>query len=88
MARLQGDIRDHPLRGFAYPNGDTDDRVCAAVRAAGFDNAVTCEEGRADPHGDRLRLRRIDLQEELTQGPGGHVGNAALAFRLRDRKHG
>ncbi len=86
MTRLREEMGTRPVRSFAYPNGDTDDRVCAAVRAAGFDNAVTCEEGRADPAGDRLRLRRIDLQEELAEGPLGHVDNPALAFRLRDRR--
>lgn len=85
MARLREEMGERPVRSFAYPNGDTDGRVCAAVKAAGFNNAVTCEEGRADPAGDRLQLRRIDLQEELTEGPLGHVDNPALAFRLRDR---
>ena len=87
MDRLQAELSPagHKIRSFAYPNGDTDDRVCAMVRAAGFENAVTCSEGRADPAGDRLRLARIDLQEELLQGLMGEISSPSLAYRLRNR---
>jgi peptidoglycan/xylan/chitin deacetylase (PgdA/CDA1 family) len=44
---------------FSYPYGDHDDRVAAAVRAAGFDAATTTVRGRARPGDDLFRLRRV-----------------------------
>jgi peptidoglycan/xylan/chitin deacetylase (PgdA/CDA1 family) len=72
------------VRSFAYPNGDHDDRVCRAVRSAGFENAVTARPSRTRVDRDPFRIGRFDLQEERNQGLLGRVDAATLAFRLRD----
>lgn len=44
---------------FAYPQGDYDDRVVQAVRAAGYATATTVDQGRAGRKSDPLRLPRL-----------------------------
>jgi peptidoglycan/xylan/chitin deacetylase (PgdA/CDA1 family) len=46
---------------IAYPNGDHDDAVCAAARAAGYALAYTTEKGRNDAATDPFRLRRVSV---------------------------
>lgn len=46
-----------PCEEFAYPYGEHDERVRAAVRAAGYDRAY----GLADDGRDPYALRRVDL---------------------------
>lgn len=46
---------------IAYPNGDHDDAVCAATRAAGYTLAYTTEKGRNDARTDPYRLRRVSV---------------------------
>jgi peptidoglycan/xylan/chitin deacetylase (PgdA/CDA1 family) len=46
---------------FAYPSGDYNPTVTAAVRAAGFTGATTLVAGWASPQGDRLRLPRLQV---------------------------
>jgi peptidoglycan/xylan/chitin deacetylase (PgdA/CDA1 family) len=46
---------------LAYPNGDHDDAVCAATRAAGYELAFTTEKGRNGAGTDPMRLRRISV---------------------------
>jgi len=46
---------------LAYPNGDHDDAVCAATRAAGYELAFTTEKGRNDAGTDPMRLRRVSV---------------------------
>jgi len=48
---------------FAYPNGDHDDTVVAAVGQAGIRIAFTTLHGHVSPTDDRLRLRRISVHE-------------------------
>ena len=76
------------IRTFAYPKGRHDDRVVAAVGAAGFDAAVTVREGLVQAHGDLLVLPRIavrastgtaQLRAKLTRG-------VELYERLRGRR--
>jgi peptidoglycan/xylan/chitin deacetylase (PgdA/CDA1 family) len=47
---------------FCYPYGDHDDRVVAAVRAAGFQAATTTRRARARPGEDPWRLPRIAVK--------------------------
>jgi peptidoglycan/xylan/chitin deacetylase (PgdA/CDA1 family) len=47
---------------FAYPYGEHDDRVRAAVRAAGYERAY----GLVDDGRDRYALRRVDLYRRHT----------------------
>lgn len=46
---------------IAYPNGDHDDAVCAATRAAGYELAFTTEKGRNGGATDPMRLRRVSV---------------------------
>jgi len=46
---------------LAYPNGDHDDDVCAATRAAGYELAFTTEKGRNGAGTDPMRLRRVSV---------------------------
>ena len=46
---------------FCYPYGDADERVTAAVRAAGYAAATTTRRGRATAGGDLCRLPRIQI---------------------------
>jgi peptidoglycan/xylan/chitin deacetylase (PgdA/CDA1 family) len=76
-----------PVPSFAYPKGDHDGRVVAAVRDAGFSRAVTVREGLVRSDGDVLALPRIavrastgtaQLRAKLTRG-------VELYERLRGR---
>jgi peptidoglycan/xylan/chitin deacetylase (PgdA/CDA1 family) len=46
---------------IAYPNGDHDEAVCAATRAAGYELAFTTEKGRNGAGTDPMRLRRVSV---------------------------
>jgi peptidoglycan/xylan/chitin deacetylase (PgdA/CDA1 family) len=50
-----------PARFFAYPYGEADARVGAAVRAAGCEGAFTVEPGLARPGVDRFRIPRVEI---------------------------
>ena len=54
------------LRAFAYPFGrrwDFDEHSVEAVRAAGFESAVTTHAGTIDAKSDRMRLARLTFDE-------------------------
>lgn len=46
---------------FCYPYGDTDDRVVATTREAGYEAATTTHRGRAVAGGDLWRLPRVQV---------------------------
>jgi peptidoglycan/xylan/chitin deacetylase (PgdA/CDA1 family) len=46
---------------IAYPNGDHDEEVCRAARAAGYEAGYTTEKGRNDAATDPYRLRRVSI---------------------------
>jgi peptidoglycan/xylan/chitin deacetylase (PgdA/CDA1 family) len=48
---------------LAYPNGDHDDRVVAATRAAGYRLGFTTETGHHVSGSDPLRIRRFNMHE-------------------------
>ena len=52
-------VLGHPVRLFAYPFGGLDDGTVAAVVAAGFGAALTCEERPLHPGVDVMRLPRL-----------------------------
>jgi peptidoglycan/xylan/chitin deacetylase (PgdA/CDA1 family) len=60
------------VRGFCYPNGDVDDRVALAVKAAGFNNAPTVAPGYNDRSTDQFRLRRLDMNSARFLNNGKH----------------
>ena len=55
------DLLGREITSFAYPYGDYDDRVVAAVKEAGYRQACTCMTGWAMKNTDQLRLRRIPV---------------------------
>ncbi len=82
------------VTSFAYPNGDHDNRVVDAARAAGYHQAVTMQSGLNPRGADPLRLRRIYVtQERFSRGNGAfHAGLfemelSGLADRLFLRRH-
>lgn len=52
------EVLGREVRHFAYPFGNYDDRVAAAVAAAGYESAVTTDHGAMSRH-DLLRLPRV-----------------------------
>jgi peptidoglycan/xylan/chitin deacetylase (PgdA/CDA1 family) len=58
------ELREHvpgAVAVIAYPNGDHDDAVCQATKAAGYEAAFTTEKGRNDCTSDPFRLRRVSV---------------------------
>ncbi|MFN3336035.1 MAG: polysaccharide deacetylase family protein [Thermomicrobium sp.] len=76
LAHPESEIRDckdalehvlgHPVTVFAYPAGKFDARVESAVRAAGFQQAVTTQPRWATPGDDPLALPRLRVTGDLT----------------------
>jgi peptidoglycan/xylan/chitin deacetylase (PgdA/CDA1 family) len=52
------EVLGREVRHFAYPFGNYDDRVVAAVAAAGYQSAVTTDHGAMADH-DLLRVPRV-----------------------------
>jgi peptidoglycan/xylan/chitin deacetylase (PgdA/CDA1 family) len=71
-----------PIESFCYPNGDHDDRVVAAVEAAGYRYAVTTLWGRVDRGASPLRLHRCDIQGATARRSTGGLSSSRLAWRL------
>lgn len=57
-----------PCTSFCYPWGLHDERTMAAVKGAGYENAVITAHGRwkADETVDRFRIPRADVRREYT----------------------
>jgi peptidoglycan/xylan/chitin deacetylase (PgdA/CDA1 family) len=70
------------IDSFCYPNGDHDDRVVAAVAAAGYRYAVTTTWGSNDRSTSPLRLRRCDIQGATARASTGALSEPRLAWRL------
>lgn len=64
LAGSLAELREHLPQApavIAYPNGDHDDAVCAAARAAGYELGFTTEKGRNGAATDPYRLRRVSI---------------------------
>ena len=70
------------ITSFAYPNGDHDDRVTAATKAAGYENAVTTTWGRNRPDADPMRLARCHIDLDHFVDRRGRCSRARTAMRL------
>jgi peptidoglycan/xylan/chitin deacetylase (PgdA/CDA1 family) len=71
-----------PVRAFAYPNGDWDERVRKGVVRAGYRCAFTTRPGWFRLDGDFHTIPRILLHEENVTGPGGNFSPAMLDLTL------
>jgi hypothetical protein len=69
-----------PVQAFCYPNGEADDRVVRAVRAAGYCCAVTVQRGVNEHTCDDHRLRRWFIHENRLADPDGRP--SAMLFRM------
>jgi len=56
-----GERLPQSLPVIAYPNGDHDDAVCAAAKAAGYELGFTTLKGRNGAATDPYRLRRVSI---------------------------
>jgi peptidoglycan/xylan/chitin deacetylase (PgdA/CDA1 family) len=64
LAGSLAELREHLPQApaaIAYPNGDHDDAVCEATRAAGYELGFTTEKGRNGAATDPYRLRRVSI---------------------------
>jgi peptidoglycan/xylan/chitin deacetylase (PgdA/CDA1 family) len=88
------DLLGKPVTSFAYPTGLLDDRVVAAVEAAGFTSAVTTRAGWWRPKAETLRIRRsfVEAFSEATfraaLGGGLNVLGALDAIKRVGAGHG
>ena len=64
-----------PVNFFCYPAGANDDRVIAAVRAAGYLGATTVELGLASPSDNPYKLKRVRVNG--SDGVDGMAKNLA-----------
>ncbi len=71
-----------PVRAFAYPNGDWDERVRSGVVRAGYLCAFTTRTGWFRPEGDFHTIPRILLHEGNVTGPGRKFSVAMLDLTL------
>ncbi|MBV5330360.1 MAG: polysaccharide deacetylase family protein [Chlorobium sp.] len=73
---------DMPIRSFAYPNGDFDDRTIEAVKLAGFELAVTTKWGRNTRENNPFSLKRMELGLPKDLSWRGHYSSQLLSWRL------
>ncbi|MEW6253821.1 MAG: polysaccharide deacetylase family protein [Planctomycetota bacterium] len=71
-----------PPRSVAYPNGDADERVTRAARAAGYTAGVTLDPGNNPPGCGALRLTRHFMHEERLAGLSGGPSPNVLRLQL------
>lgn len=80
-AVLSGAI-GQPVTSLCYPNGDSDERVAKAARAAGYRRAVTTAWGWNPRGADPLQLKRCDIQSATIRDRRGSLSPARLAWRI------
>jgi peptidoglycan/xylan/chitin deacetylase (PgdA/CDA1 family) len=80
--RLLEEYLGRPVRAFCYPNGDADDRVVSAVRAAGYACAVSVRTGTNAPAEDPFRLKRRFIHEGRLSGTKGSCSRTLLRMEV------
>ncbi|HSP34892.1 MAG TPA: polysaccharide deacetylase family protein [Thermoanaerobaculia bacterium] len=63
--RLLEEHTGRPVKFLAYPYGDFDHVLKAAVKKAGYTAALTCEFGKVFPGSDPLRMRRFVIDKAM-----------------------
>ncbi|GIV18165.1 MAG: polysaccharide deacetylase [Armatimonadota bacterium] len=76
---LEG-LTGQPVRHFAYPNGDHDDRIAALVAEAGYATAATTQSGWNLPGEHLYRLKRVDVHEAACVDHRGRFSEAMFAL--------
>jgi peptidoglycan/xylan/chitin deacetylase (PgdA/CDA1 family) len=71
-----------PVRAFAYPNGDWDERVRGWVERAGYECAFVTKPGWHQPGTDPYAIRRILLHEGNITGHEGRFSPSMLSLTL------
>jgi peptidoglycan/xylan/chitin deacetylase (PgdA/CDA1 family) len=74
-----------PVRFFAYPNGTPADFtpvVERAVRAAGYEAALTTIDGRPRISSDLFRLERVAVSNGMTTDSGGRFSESLFAAEI------
>lgn len=94
-ALLRGRLGTEHARAYSYPYGctrlgDASDEYVSAVRAAGYERAVTTDLGLADADSDPLRLPRveahgIDLPGVIKAKAAGRLASYRLTDHFRSR---
>lgn len=78
--RMLESLIAQPVRHFAYPNGDHDDRIAALVAEAGYATAVTTQPGWNLPGEHPYRLKRVDVHEAACVDHLGRFSEAMFAL--------
>jgi peptidoglycan/xylan/chitin deacetylase (PgdA/CDA1 family) len=78
--RVLESLSGQPVRHFAYPNGDHDDRIVALVEEAGYATAVTTQPGWNLPGEHLYRLKRVDVHEAACVDHRGRFSEAMFAL--------
>ncbi len=73
---------ERPVESFCYPNGDSDARVVAAVRRAGYQRAVTTRAGTNGPRAPTFTLSRCDMDPRRLCDRAGALSPSVLQLRL------
>ena len=76
------------VRGFAYPNGDWNERVRRQVQLAGYECAFSVQPGWHSRGSDLYSVRRILLHERKVTGWDGRFSAAMLSLALAIRSRG
>jgi peptidoglycan/xylan/chitin deacetylase (PgdA/CDA1 family) len=71
-----------PVKTFAYPNGDWDERVRQRVRDARYECAFTTRPGWFRRGGDPYTVPRILLHDGNVTGPSGKFSSAVFSLTL------
>ncbi len=71
-----------PMRSFAYPNGDWDDRIRGWVERAGFSRAVTTRPGWCRHGQDPYAIGRICIHDGNVSDSRGHFSPAMVDWTL------
>lgn len=67
-------------RDMAYPNGDHDVNIAAAVRDSGYRTAFTTNRGHVAAAANAFTLKRINIHERGTATPGAFLARLAGIF--------
>jgi peptidoglycan/xylan/chitin deacetylase (PgdA/CDA1 family) len=67
-------------RDMAYPNGDHDSNIAAAVRDSGYRTAFTTNRGHVVAAANAFTLKRINIHEHGTATPGSFLARLAGIF--------